>query len=126
MDDRGWKPATIIKIEDPPRPWTPGDEAEAEEPVEQRLADLAAEIEPEEGRTIVGPQGEAFPVTPFLRMGVEKFKQPNKHYRLIWLHGRDAWLCNEKQTRFVTKGGAVLAGQTLAKQFGVEFSERTR
>lgn len=95
----------IVKEQDPPRLW-----AEDEAPPE----------------TVVGPDGEPLEISRKLTLGVEKFPRPQKHYRLIWLFAGEAWLCNERQTRFHTKGGAVMVGQEMAEQYGVKFSEITR
>lgn len=79
-----------------------------------------------EAVTVIGPDGDPLKVDDRLILGVEKFGHPSKHYRLIWVRGHDAWLCNEKQTMFVTKGGAVAEGRILAMKLGAHFSEVTR
>lgn len=80
-----------------------------------------AEYEP-----VIGADGASMPAKS-LTLGVEKFRRPVKHYRLIWIDGDDAWLCEEDQTEYRRKGAAVEAGQDLVKRFGARrFSELTR
>ena len=80
--------------------------------------------------TIIGPTGHDLPVGKGLTLGIEKFRQPDKHYRLIWLSKRTgewfAWLAEEDTTRFGKKRDAVTAGKALAKEVGATFDEKTR
>lgn len=95
------------------------------------LKALEASMEATEPKKqIIGPDGE--PMVPtWLILGIEKFQQPQKHYRLIWINPikKEAWLCEEDQTRYRrvwSDDGVVAAGMTLAKDLGVKFSGRIR
>lgn len=86
------------------------------------------DVQTQEEQTIIGPNREAVPVSA-VRLGIEKFLRPRKHYRLIWLRGKLAWLAEEDETEFRRKGEAVAAGQELARRLGLkrlQFSELTR
>lgn len=84
--------------------------------------DVAVTGRPE---TIKGPDGEPIKVRKSLKVGIEKFRSPAPaHYRLIWIHGREAWLANEDTTQYRRKygqHGAEQAGQALAEKYGVQF-----
>lgn len=87
-------------------------------------------MEPKKDETtkpvVIGPEGEAIEVDRRLMLGLEKFRRPWKHYRLIWLHAGRAWLAEEETRRFRRKAEVVRAGQALVDGFGVRFSEVTR
>lgn len=61
-----------------------------------------------------------------LDLGVEKFRRPPKHYRLIWVYGDEAWLADQDETRYQRKTDVLVAGQQLADEFGARFSTVTR
>jgi hypothetical protein len=86
------------------------------------------EAQAEELKTIIGPDGETMKLPRFLNLGYEKFTQGGgKHYRLIWMLGQEAWLCEEDTEhyrRVFGAGGVVEAGQKLAEGYGVRFRER--
>lgn len=78
---------------------------------------------------VIGPDGQPLKADNSLALAIEKFRQPDKHYRLIWTRFGKAWLAVENKTHFRTKfgeGGIVAAGAALAQKFGVKFSEVTR
>lgn len=76
--------------------------------------------------TIIGPDGE--PTSAIgLVLGIEKFGHPDKHYRLIWVLGEQAWFAEEDTTHFKRKREALAAGQELVERVGAAYlSERTR
>lgn len=73
---------------------------------------------------VKGPDGELMPAGE-LTLGVEKFFRSEKHYRLIWMDGFDAWLCQEDTTAYrrvwgddgVMEAGKLLAEKLEAKRF---------
>jgi hypothetical protein len=84
------------------------------------------ETQAEEVKTIIGPDGELMKLPKNLRLGYEKFAHPNKHYRLIWILRREAWLCEEDTEmyrRVLSDDGVVPAGRKLAEEYGVKFRE---
>jgi hypothetical protein len=110
------RPEMVIKDQEPPRLWSPGEveEADDQEPM------------------VVGPDGEPMPAASLV-LGIEKFRRPGpKHFRLIWMDqvSGEAWLAEENKTEFRKKhgdGGIVEVGQELARQVGAKrFSEVTR
>lgn len=75
---------------------------------------------------VIGPDGELISATGLV-LGIEKFRLPRKHYRLIWIRGESAWLCEEDRTEYRRKSEAVEAGAELVERVGtVYLSERTR
>ena len=96
------------------------------------MTDDGAVLEKSEVKpTVIGPEGEPIPAKGLV-LGIEKFRRPDKHYRLIWLSadfGREwfAWLAEEDETRFRRKAEAVAAGAILAAaKGGLKFSQVTR
>lgn len=79
--------------------------------------------------TVIGDDGEEIPAAGLV-LGIEKFRLPTKCYRLIWIsHERKpwfAWLAEEDTVRYLSKAAAVAAGERLAAEKGVKFSEWTR
>lgn len=79
--------------------------------------------------TIVGPGGLPMAIPAGLWLAVEKFRQPEKRYRLVWVLGDQAWLCQENPTefkkRYTGEDSAQAAAQALAKKFGVRLLEVT-
>lgn len=62
-----------------------------------------------------------------LVLGVEKYRQPSKHYRLIWIGRGQAWLAAEDLEAFHRrKGDALAVGRALAEKTGAYFDEQTR
>jgi hypothetical protein len=75
---------------------------------------------------VIGPGRELIDDLAGLVLAYEKYSHPTKHYRLIWIRGREAWLCAENETRFRKvngAGGVVEAGKVLAESFGLKFRE---
>lgn len=73
---------------------------------------------------VIGPNGEPVAASE-LTLGIEKFRQPHQHYRLIWIDHQqaEAWLCQEDSTlyrRIWGEDGIIEAGQALAERLGVK------
>jgi hypothetical protein len=86
------------------------------------------EAEAEAPLTVIGPEGQPLAAGRDLWLGVEKFRRPRKHYRLIWLWPahKQVWLACEDEQRYRRKSEAEQAGQVLAESLGVRFSPITR
>jgi hypothetical protein len=84
-----------------------------------------AEQEP----TVIDPDGNEMSAK-HLTLGIEKFRNPQPHFRLIWIYGNEAWLAEEDTTPYRRKYGSegvVEMGQKLAARVGAKyFSEVTR
>lgn len=87
--------------------------------------DLTQEQE-EQLKQVIGPDGEPTPALGLV-LGIEKFRYPNKHYRLIWVLGEQAWFAEEETTPFKRKREALEAGRELVERVGAAYlSEVTR
>ncbi|MCB0207728.1 MAG: hypothetical protein KDJ52_00270 [Anaerolineae bacterium] len=73
-------------------------------------------------KRVIGPDGESRPAHG-LALGLEKFGRGTgqPHYRLIWLDGATAWLCEEVTTPFRRKAEAVAAGTALVEAVGAAY-----
>jgi hypothetical protein len=78
---------------------------------------------------IIGPDGKEMSAQGLI-LGLEKFQYPDKHFRLIWTRGGEAWFAQEDTSRYRKKygsGGVVEAGRKLADRVSASFfSEMTR
>lgn len=99
---------------------------------EQEIQPQAAPLA-ETPQIIIGPDMKPLELTRSVKrtilLAVERFNHPNKHYRLIWARGREAWLCEEDKKSYTgvsTPGGVIEAGRKLALELGVQFSEIVR
>jgi len=61
-----------------------------------------------------------------LRLAVEKFHDPKKHYRLIWTANKQAWLAAEDTTHYATRRAGLLAAAVLGARVGVAVDGRRR
>lgn len=73
--------------------------------------------------TVAGPDGQPLKVGRHLWLGVEKFRRPRKHYRLIyWQPARDrSWLCEEDETHYRRKSEVERAALDRADKLGIRF-----
>jgi hypothetical protein len=79
----------------------------------------------EETKTIKSANGtDMEPVG--IQIAVEKFRRPSKHYSLIWVRGRIAWLCEEDKTEYRTSSAALEAAGLLAKEYDVRLQKNVR
>jgi hypothetical protein len=83
----------------------------------------------EQDKSVIGPDGKEMPARR-LTLGIEKFRNPEPHFRLIWINGAEAWFAEENICPYRRKygpDGVVEAGRKLAARVGAKyFSEVTR
>lgn len=77
------------------------------------------------GRMVKGADGTPVDASTLV-LGIENFRLPEKHYRLIWIEGKTAWLCEEDQASFRERAAAVAIGRALADRVGCMFDEACR